>query len=774
MNPLLILLLLSSALLLPAQSLVVTSSQTRDQLNVRLLSIENSVEGFRPVRLSFYSTEDVKLLTVLQAPGVNFEVVPASSPGAQDRWIFSAKDPRTPLSGDIALLARRETASAMPQFVAAALSGPDRELSVSIIEEYDRGISSNRLREFLLQLFLLPPSEVESYWASIPPASQFLRDYFPTHGVPSGASFIISPGVPHLGAELTLFLTINNGAGLVQAMSIGVSPAGIFEQFSANTGIGPYLAIQTGPSAFESVFTLTSPMTQGAALVGIAKKRPTAMALTASVKDCRMEVGAPNCEIRNWKSLLTEFEERDFLRQFLAGSPLYTGQQVDQYASTLQPPSPNSIRSVVELPKVENQQPPSAPLVESRAITGIDHVHSGYLPSVLTSGLIAPELREMLPQMEEPTPVYSVWTTPIEVTEDRNIGVLSVVTDASILTGIDLTLNPSAETNGNFEILAAFPGKEIVAAEKLFLCTPEASTVRVVSVTRSAIASGSVVILVVRKNGDEWPTSSSLVKSAVGTDKDGNPVPIAVRTNESTPTELSKKAFNKKRARDYFKMNKKTARAYWNTACYLQLGEDAEIQSYCKGLYERLPRSIVRSIPKEVRREEALNASTKSGKAVTAKNSSTVVKNTGTISPCDVNADGFCTDADVRLAVAQLSGGTCTLMVAGYLVCNVIAVQRISNAASGGRCVVTHFARVTWTAASNATGYNLYRSSTCTGGFAKVNTSLITGTGYTDYNVVAGQSVCYVGRSYNASYNPPESTDSKPSDKGVPRIIPSP
>ena len=108
--------------------------------------------------------------------------------------------------------------------------------------------------------------------------------------------------------------------------------------------------------------------------------------------------------------------------------------------------------------------------------------------------------------------------------------------------------------------------------------------------------------------------------------------------------------------------------------------------------------------------------------------------------------------ADVQLAI-DMSLGTspCTANIAGLGVCNVVVVQRVTNAGlPGGTCLVDGMiprsVLLNWTASisSNVVGYNIYRGTTPGGAYTKRNSSLVVGTTYTDNNVQAGQTYYYV------------------------------
>jgi hypothetical protein len=112
---------------------------------------------------------------------------------------------------------------------------------------------------------------------------------------------------------------------------------------------------------------------------------------------------------------------------------------------------------------------------------------------------------------------------------------------------------------------------------------------------------------------------------------------------------------------------------------------------------------------------------------------------------CDLNQDGVVNVVDVQLATNMYLGLIpCTATIDGPGVCNAIVVQRVITAATGGTCVVNHYVSLTWTASTTANAtYNVYRSATPTGSYAKVNSALIAGTTYTDTTVQAGQTYYY-------------------------------
>ena len=121
---------------------------------------------------------------------------------------------------------------------------------------------------------------------------------------------------------------------------------------------------------------------------------------------------------------------------------------------------------------------------------------------------------------------------------------------------------------------------------------------------------------------------------------------------------------------------------------------------------------------------------------------------------CDLNQDGSVNVVDVQWAVNMTLGlSPCTSALIGPGVCNVVVVQRVTNAILNGAC--PHTVTLNWTASasSNVTGYNVYRGLTSGGPYTKVNTSLIVGTTYIDINVQAGLTYFYVSTAVDGNNN---------------------
>jgi hypothetical protein len=124
--------------------------------------------------------------------------------------------------------------------------------------------------------------------------------------------------------------------------------------------------------------------------------------------------------------------------------------------------------------------------------------------------------------------------------------------------------------------------------------------------------------------------------------------------------------------------------------------------------------------------------------------------------PCDLNSDGVVNVADITLAVNMaLGASTCTANVEGPGVCDVVVVQRVTNAALGGTCVTgnPHTVALTWvpSVSANVVGYNVYRGSMSGGPYTKVNAAVITAASYTDSTVPSGQTFYYVATAVDSS-----------------------
>lgn len=120
-------------------------------------------------------------------------------------------------------------------------------------------------------------------------------------------------------------------------------------------------------------------------------------------------------------------------------------------------------------------------------------------------------------------------------------------------------------------------------------------------------------------------------------------------------------------------------------------------------------------------------------------------------SACDLNNDGKVDAGDTQLAIDMSIGRVaCTAAINGSRVCNVVTVQRVTNAALGGPCVVDGMAAprsvvLSWTASTSpSVTYNVYRSTASGGPYAKLNPEPVTGTTFTDTTVQSGQTYYYV------------------------------
>ena len=137
---------------------------------------------------------------------------------------------------------------------------------------------------------------------------------------------------------------------------------------------------------------------------------------------------------------------------------------------------------------------------------------------------------------------------------------------------------------------------------------------------------------------------------------------------------------------------------------------------------------------------------------------------------CDLNADGVDNSADVTLAVNMDIGlSTCTADVVGVNICNVVVVQRVTNAALGGACSAgnPHSVTLTWTASTTPNvSYNIYRSTTSGGTYTKIGSVGVGVVTFTDTTSLAGQTYFYKTRAVDATST--ESADSNVVQAPVP------
>jgi len=144
----------------------------------------------------------------------------------------------------------------------------------------------------------------------------------------------------------------------------------------------------------------------------------------------------------------------------------------------------------------------------------------------------------------------------------------------------------------------------------------------------------------------------------------------------------------------------------------------------------------------------------------------------GSSNSCDLNRDGIVNIVDVQLAVNMaLKMMSCASFVNGPYICNAIVVQRVTNAALGGPCVVDpHSVSLAWAASTslNVIGYNVYRGIASGGPFTKLSSSPVTSLSYVDATVVSGETYYYVTTAVDSSGN-----ESAYSTEGR-AIIPSP
>ena len=142
---------------------------------------------------------------------------------------------------------------------------------------------------------------------------------------------------------------------------------------------------------------------------------------------------------------------------------------------------------------------------------------------------------------------------------------------------------------------------------------------------------------------------------------------------------------------------------------------------------------------------------------------------------CDLNQDGVVDVRDIQLAINMVRGlAPCSANIVAAGVCNIIVVQRVTNAVLTGTCstgaTIFHSVSLSWTASTspNVTGYNVYRGAASSGPFTKLTSNLVAALNYTDTAVQAGQTYYYVTTAVDNSNN--ESAYSTPAQA----VIPSP
>lgn len=136
----------------------------------------------------------------------------------------------------------------------------------------------------------------------------------------------------------------------------------------------------------------------------------------------------------------------------------------------------------------------------------------------------------------------------------------------------------------------------------------------------------------------------------------------------------------------------------------------------------------------------------------------TALPQSAALNACDLNSDGVVNSADVDLAISMSLGpsSSCTANIIGPGVCNVIVVQRVSNAITGA-CVVGNPRSVdlTWVASTspNVVGYRVYRATVSGGPYTLLSPTLVSGVTYTDTTAQSGQTYYYVATAVDSSNN---------------------
>ncbi|HEX4785999.1 MAG TPA: choice-of-anchor D domain-containing protein [Candidatus Sulfotelmatobacter sp.] len=79
------------------------------------------------------------------------------------------------------------------------------------------------------------------------------------------------------------------------------------------------------------------------------------------------------------------------------------------------------------------------------------------------------------------------------------------------------------------------------------------------------------------------------------------------------------------------------------------------------------------------------------------------------------------------------------------------ATAQVVESLTGTGTTPQYSVNLSWNASSGAAGYNIYRSTSATGSFAKINSSLDANTAYTDNGVASGQTYYYEATAINSS-----------------------
>jgi hypothetical protein len=166
---------------------------------------------------------------------------------------------------------------------------------------------------------------------------------------------------------------------------------------------------------------------------------------------------------------------------------------------------------------------------------------------------------------------------------------------------------------------------------------------------------------------------------------------------------------------------------------------------------------------------------TSAAQTVTLSNTGNATLTITSITVTGTNAGDFAETNTCGGSVA--AGANCTIAVlfTPSSLGNRTAVLSISDNASGSPQTVAlsgaggHYVVLSWTASTTAgvVGYNAYRGTTSSGPFSQLNSSLISGTTYTDGNVQAGQKYYYVVNAI-ASDEVTESSNSNVASATVP------
>jgi fibronectin type 3 domain-containing protein len=102
---------------------------------------------------------------------------------------------------------------------------------------------------------------------------------------------------------------------------------------------------------------------------------------------------------------------------------------------------------------------------------------------------------------------------------------------------------------------------------------------------------------------------------------------------------------------------------------------------------------------------------------------------------------------DYNVSFTPKASGT----VSGSLTLSSNAASAATASLSGTGIAPRHTVNLSWNASAGVAGYNVYRSTSSTGTYVRINSTLDANTAYTDSSVVSGQTYYYETTAVNSS-----------------------